>query len=375
MGIQLFLTYRHSFMVAEEKYNELIVRHLDGGLSDKELDDLLQWLKKDEANFRYFLELKDIWCSAEMMEACGDTEENALARFNEKYPEKKVSLKRPERVIRISMQIAATLLLACLLSLTWNWLTKAKHTAPAPENEFAQVYIPKGQKGQITLSDGTHVWLNSNSTLRYPAGFGNDSRKVVLDGEAYLEVAKDPARPFFLETFNLTLKVLGTSFNIKSYSTDNTVETTLIEGSLEILSGKSRISRSKKIILKPNEKAVFMKPNNEISIAPLDLPEKKEPKLSRRIKTTPMTITQVESIISWKDNHLIFRDESFEEIAKKMESWYGVEIRIENENLKHYRFTGKFVYNEPIDQVMEVISRTTPLQYSLNKNILVIRSK
>jgi len=362
-------------MVAEEKYNDLIVRHLDSGLSEIELDDLLQWLKKDEANVRYFLELKDIWHSAEMVEDCGNTPENALTRFNEKYPEKRVRLKRPSYAIRISMQIAATLLLAGLLSLSWNWLTKARHMTAVPDSQFAQVYIPKGQKGQITLSDGTRVWLNSNSTLRYPAGFGNGSRKVVLDGEAYLEVAKDPARPFFLETSSLTLKVLGTSFNIKCYSTDNTVETTLIEGSLEILSGKSGITRSKKVILKPNEKAIFMKPNNEISVAVLDLPEKREPKLNRRIQKTPVSITQVESIISWKDNHLIFRDESFEEIAKKMESWYGVEIRIENENLKHYRFTGKFVYNEPIDQVMEVISRTTPLQYSLNKNILVIRSK
>jgi ferric-dicitrate binding protein FerR (iron transport regulator) len=107
----------------------------------------------------------------------------------------------------------------------------------------------------------------------------------------------------------------------------------------------------------------------------LDIPGQKLKSRNRRIEKLPISITQVESIISWKDNHLIFRDESFEEIAKKMESWYGVEIRIEDAKLKSYRFTGKFIYNETIDQVMEVIGRTTPLRYSLNKNTLVIQSK
>ena len=362
-------------MRVEEKINELIVKYLDNEISGEELNDLLQWIKDDTENFRYFIEMKDIWYSSETIDSDESTGEKALLRFRNKYPENDSSFRRPGQLIRISMQIAASILLACLLSFSWLWLSGKKATQSDTGKGFAQIYIPRGQKGQITLNDGTRVWLNSNSILKYPSGFGNGYRKIILDGEAYLEVSKDPAHPFFVETSSVTLRVLGTSFNVKCYSKENTVETTLIEGSLEILSGNSGIKRMKKVTLKPNEKAVFQKFSNQISVDVLDIPGQKNKSRNRSIEKSPISITQVESIISWKDNHLIFRDESFEEIAKKMESWYGVEIRIEDEKLKTYRFTGKFIYNETIDQVMEVISRTTPLRYSLNKNTLVIQSK
>lgn len=359
----------------EEKINEYIVRHLDNELSGAGLNELLEWIKADPQNFNYYLALKDIWYSGEMSDPGEITGEKDLNNFLHKHPEVSASPARSRKVIRIALQIAATLILACILSVSWYWLAGKKDSVNRTAQGFAQVYIPKGQKGQITLNDGTRIWLNSNSTLKYPSGFGNGSRKIMLDGEAYLEVAKDPAHPFYIETTSVMLKVLGTSFNVKCYSHENTVETTLIEGLLEIMPGNSGISRLKKVTLKPNEKAIFIKRNQEISIAELDIPKQKSNKVNRQIKKSPITITQIESIISWKDNHLIFRDESFEEIAKKMESWYGVEIRIEDEKLKNYRFTGKFIYNETIDQVMEVISRTTPLEYSLNKNTLRIRSK
>lgn len=362
-------------MIEEEKYNALIVKHLDNDLSGEELNDLFQWIKADPQNFRYFMDLKDIWYSSEMIDADENTGEKALLRFRNKYPENEANISRSKKVIRFSLQVAAIFILACLLGFSWHWLTARKEAMSVPNNGYAQIFISKGQKGQVTLNDGTRVWLNSNSILKYPSGFGNGSRKVILDGEAYLEVAKDPAHPFLVETSTVTLKVVGTSFNVKCYSKENTVETTLIEGSLEILPGNSGVRRIKKVTLKPNEKAVFLKLSNHISVAELDIPRRKNDKLDRRIKKSSMSITQVESIISWKDNQLIFRDESFEEIAKKMESWYGVVIRIEDEKLKKYRFTGKFIYNESIDQVMEVISRTTPLQYSLQKNTLIIRSK
>jgi transmembrane sensor len=360
-------------MMEEEKINELIVKYLDNGLSGEELENLFCWLKEDAQHFRYFIEMKEIWNSSEMLDSGEEEAERSLQRFKNKYPELEYHSSR-SKIVRVALQVAATLLLAFLLSYSWHWLTGQKEYKAPIDKGYAQIFIPKGHKGQITLNDGTRIWLNSNSILKYPSGLVNGSRKIVLDGEAYLEVAKDPAHPFFVETTSVTLKVLGTSFNVKCYSKENTVETTLIEGSLEIRSGNSGLRKMKKVTLKPNEKAIFQKLNNQIFVDELDIPGKRNKSRNLRIQKSPISITQIESIISWKDNHLIFRDESFEEIAKKMESWYGVEIRIEDEKLKNYRFTGKFVYNETIDQVMEVISRTTPLQYSLNKNTLVIRS-
>jgi transmembrane sensor len=362
-------------MLQEEDYLALIVKYLDDEISHEEQDALYQWLKADQQNFRQFIKLKDIWYSSEMLGINENAVKNALHRFRSKYPETERPVNRSRKFLRYFLQAAATLILVCLLSLSWNWLTNKKENIPNLKNKFTQIFIPRGQKGQITLNDGTKIWLNSNTILKYPDNCGNDQRKIMLDGEAYLDVAKDPDHPFILETSTVTLKVLGTSFNVKCYSKENTVETTLINGSLEILPGNSGIRSGKRVTLKPNEKAVFLKNNNSILIDELDNSGQKNDKLSHRMQKSPISITQVESIISWKDNHLTFRDESFEEITKKMESWYGVEIRVEDDKLNKFHFTGKFIYNETIDQVMDVISRTTPLTYTLEKNILTIRSK
>jgi transmembrane sensor len=362
-------------MLKEEDYIALIVKYLDNEISGEEQDALYHWLKADQQNFRQLIELKDIWHMGEMLCNSEKLGKNALRRFRSKYPETERSIYKSRKIIRYLLQAAATLVLACVLSLSWKWLINKKENIPPRQVQFDQIFIPKGQKGQIMLHDGTKIWLNSNTTLKCPSNLTEGSRKIILDGEAYLEVAKDREHPFILETSTVTLKVLGTRFNIKCYSNENTVETTLIEGSLEILPGNSGITGKEKVKLKPKEKAIFLKLSKSISISELDDAGRKEDNMDLYVKKSHMPITQVESIISWKDNQLIFRDESFEEITKKMEDWYGVEIRIEDEHLKPYRFTGKFIYNETIDQVMDVISRTTPLTYSLDKNILTIRSK
>jgi ferric-dicitrate binding protein FerR (iron transport regulator) len=171
--------------------------------------------------------------------------------------------------------------------------------------------------------------------------------------------------------------VLGTSFNIKSYEDEGQVEATLIEGSLRIIPSSALKTKFKSVTLKPNEKATYKKEESILSVKELDVvhPEERQRRKKRLPEMKGLEISQIESIISWKDNELIFWNETFEDISVKMERWYGISIVIEDEKLKSYRYSGKFIYNETINQVMDILALTTPIGYSLDKNVLTIYEK
>jgi len=306
-------------MRTEEEYQELIIRHLDNSISELEQEKLNRWLKEDKSHFEQFLETKDLWESAMLSELPEKDAEGALSDFNHFLRGINKPSFRSNRFVRYALQLAATFLLAVLLSWTYFWLKGGGTTTHDPSKSYAQITIPNGHKGQITLPDGTRIWLNSNTSLRYDAAFDNKTRTVFLDGEAYLDVVKDPKRPFLVETSTLKLEVLGTSFNVKSYKDENITETTLIEGSLRIMSSSAAPRKLKEVTLKPNERATYSKDENKISVDNL-IVSSQASKFNAPIKAIPAKgISQIESIVAWKDNELIFRDETLEEICLKME--------------------------------------------------------
>ncbi len=228
-----------------------------------------------------------------------------------------------------------------------------------------EVEVSLGSKSKIKLSDGTVVKLNSGSKLSYPAFFNDKKRQVYLEGEAYFEVKADSSRPFFVNTSDITVKVIGTSFNLKSYPESNTIVTTLVSGSLEI-SHKS----AKPITLKPNQNAVYIKDKHKLTLDErkelnLESGQMKVPKLSlqNQIDTRPLT--------AWKDGKLIFTNEKFEDLAIKLERWYNVKIIIKSQELKQERFTGTFE-NETTEQVLNALKIAEPFEYTINKNIITI---
>lgn len=363
-------------MRTEEKYQELIIRHLDNSISEFEQDELYRWLKEDKSHLEQYLEVKDVWDCTMLSELSEKDAEGALTDFNHYLRGINKPASRSNRYMKYALQLAATFLLAVLLTWTYLWLKGGGATTHNDTKDYAQIDIPNGHKGQVTLPDGTKIWLNSKTSLRYAAAFDDETRTVYLDGEAYLDVAKDPKRPFLVETSTLKLEVLGTRFNVKSYKDENIMETTLIEGSLRIVSTSASSRKLKEVTLKPNERATFSKDENTLLVDNLNASTQGS-KLNSPPKAVPLGITQIESIVAWKDNELIFRDETLEEICSKMERWYGVSILIAGEKLKgkEYRYNGKFIYNETINQVMDIICRTTPIEYTFDKNVLIIKEK
>ena len=240
-----------------------------------------------------------------------------------------------------------------------------------------ELIVPSGEKSQLILADGTQVWVNSESRLIYPVNFKSRERKILLEGEAYFDVSKVNNSQFIVYTQDVMVKVMGTKFNVKSYPKDRTIETTVVEGLVRVEDevGNKRFSPT---LLKTADKMVIRK----------DYPENQSPDLERENgdktiqKSVPVAKEEIlirhvntENITSWKDHLLVFDNETLEEIALKMSRWYKVQVDILDADLKSHRYTGKFVNNESLDQVLEAINLTTPIQYNINKNSVQIRFK
>lgn len=241
-----------------------------------------------------------------------------------------------------------------------------------------EISVEYGSKSQILLSDGTKVKLNSGSKLIYPSKFDGNMRLVQLKGEAFFEVAKDETRPFFVNTHCISIRVLGTSFNLKSYPEENFIETTLVSGAIEIYnelaSNLAEITKPPIAVLKPNDKVTFVKDINAIKESAGLLMPGNIPVQQRSAGVLVESKVETALFVGWKDNVLRFKGERFEDIVIKLERWYDVKIEINHNTLPEERFTGQFD-TETIEQALEALRLTTPFRYTISKNEIVIYSR
>jgi ferric-dicitrate binding protein FerR (iron transport regulator) len=202
---------------------------------------------------------------------------------------------------------------------------------------FSEIHIPYGQMGQITLSDGTQAWLNSGTTLRYPDHFGSKSRSVEVIGEAFFKVAKMAEKPFTVNSTDLKIEVLGTSFNFSAYQKDNISSVTLVEGKVSIQdNGGVSIAQ-----LRPGQIAQKVNSSQKLEI--------------KEINTS--------SYSAWTEGKMLFEDERLDQIAVKLERWFNVEISFADPELKSRRFTGTILKYKPVDQIMQALELLAPIKF------------
>lgn len=255
---------------------------------------------------------------------------------------------------------AAAAVIVFSVGLAWIWYALINRSEIKNQKvTYNEIIVPIGEKSQIILSDGTHVWINSGSRFRYPLCFGRESRDVALEGEAYFDVSKGE-KTFTVNTHDAKIQVLGTAFNVKSYPEDKKTQTTVIRGLVRVM---SKEKGSEPVLIGPEQMAVI-KDEPENSVNSNDV---------RDFRVIDKVNTGV--ITSWKDQLLIFADETFEDIAIKMERWYNIKVSIEDEDLKKQRYNGKFVNNETVYQVLEAIEVTTPIQYTIKEDEIIITRK
>lgn len=226
--------------------------------------------------------------------------------------------------------------------LSVGWLAHQFWSPGKQQVDFTQQFASSiGSISQMTLPDGTQIWLNSGSKVVYHET--SKERNVQLVGEACFDVAHDEEHPFSVQTENMVVRDLGTRFNVRAYPNDEVTETTLIEGSAEILSGNNlkRICE-----LKPGELAVYDKARKRMSIQEID----------------PSTI------VAWMDGKFVFRNEKLADICDELEKWYGVRFRFADDVIKDYRYTANIKRTTSISYVLKMLNITTHLHYSIQEN-------
>ena len=359
-------------MQIDEIYISLIVRYLKKEASEKEKKKLFEWIYSNSEHEKFYYTLKDIWETSRYNKIAGEASSGSeWEKFAIKAIETESGhyIRRQENARRISriIQIAAVLILA----IAFGFLLKS---ILPPGQELVSVNVPYGAKTNLELPDGSKVWVNSGSKLTYPSDFKGKEIDLTLDGEAYFDIAHNPKRRISVHTSTITIQVLGTTFNVRSYSDEEMVEATLLKGLISI-TGEVGNKVIEPVVLKPNEQARLIKGEQKISVGEITNDLKTGDKLQsiEKKETASKPVLQisekvdVEPVTSWKDNKLIFKSERFESLAKEMERWYDVEINITNESLKDARYTGSFD-NETIEQAMKALSMSLPFTYTIEKN-------
>jgi len=255
---------------------------------------------------------------------------------------KRLHKKMKQRLYSYSMRwisVAALLVVA-----TWFITDRATHTSPQAMPELA-FSVPAGQRASLRLADGTLVWLNANSTLRYPALFGSE-RRVFLSGEGYFEVAKNKEKPFIVSTPTLDVQALGTKFNVFSYPR-------FAEKSVYLVEGKVKVSSPTYF-----KQSILLKPNEELDIR----------------KGQSRLLPNTTGGVLWKEGLYMFKEQTMPEIKDRLELYFDVRIKMTKARVWNHTYTGKFRQTEGVMEILRLLQKIYKFQirYDREQNIIYL---
>lgn len=293
----------------------ILIRYFLGQSPEEEKEAIRQWLENDPANKQQFVRER-IRFDASIL-----ADENAIR------PAQRWHI-HPS--IQIGLKIAASfLILLSSLYLYDSYKTEKLSTT------FQAIRVPAGNRTNLTLPDGTEVWLNANTSLKYPIAFTQANREVILDGEAYFDVVKDK-KPFIVKTDKYDVEVLGTKFDVEAYSKEPGFRAALFSGKVKLYNGEQEADP---IFLQPGQTA-------ELEDGALTVSSTKDVNIYR-----------------WREGLIYIEDKSFEEIMKLFEKYYNVTIITQNKAVKSLGYKGKLRTTDGIDHALRVLQNDFPFTY------------
>ena len=348
--------------------NELISGYLTGQLSNEQLGELAAWLKADKRNKQYFDSMRELWSAASIAFPAQPYNRDSayrlfLSRIHTKMSAKPAKSAKPNyfRLVRV----AAAVLTGFLLGAFYMVQPRQTDLTPLRASSSYDIMVPHGSRNQITLTDGTSVWLNAGSRLRYAADFGQTSREVYLEGEGYFDVARDTTKLFIVKTDKLNVTALGTSFNVKAYPGEDNIETVLVTGKVSIGD----------VVLSPHEKLIYSRKENKSVI--------ERTKSATSVVTTqnaslPSTAKIVETRIdpaiytSWKDELWRIEAETLGSFAVKLERRYDVKIQFADKGVQSMSINA-IIKDESLEQVLRFLQLTIPVDFAINGKTVVLK--
>jgi ferric-dicitrate binding protein FerR (iron transport regulator) len=329
--------------MANQINDSLIHRFLNKETSEQENTEILDWVSVSEENRSEFRNVHKIYHLSKLIQYRSEIDVDlAWENLNRELP-------RPTRKLKVIHlptfgRIAAVVLL--FLAAGFGSLWTFEHFISKPKPVMVQFEAPSGEKSKIVLADGSKVWLNSQSVLNYDV---NNPREVSLDGEGYFEVQKEHNHPFVINSpSGMKVMVTGTRFNLRTYTNEPFVETSLEEGEVIITNRNSK----QLAVLKPGQQARYYKNDEQVQI----------------LNVVP------ENYSVWKNNELRFTDVSFKELIPQIECWYGVSVNIElpATNSDHFTFSIK---TESLRELLNMMQLTSKFDYEINGQQIRIRVK
>jgi ferric-dicitrate binding protein FerR (iron transport regulator) len=322
-----------------ERLQYLVQKHFEGKLTLKENIEFSESLA-DQKNLDVEHLLDDAWQSQLKSEFTLNRNFSSILdkvhhhiRLNEIIKPKQFSW------ALTFQRVAAILIIPLLLSFVAYW--NFEKTKPAENISYAEIQCPLGVRTKFQLPDGSTGFLNSGSKLKYPVVFSKQ-RIVELSGEAYFEVVHNQDIPFHVKTRNLDIKVLGTTFNVIANEDEKIEEIVLQNGKVNVLSKNGK----QLSVLLPNEQLTLNTENLTFT--------------KKGVIATQYT--------SWKEGKLVFRNENMQQVACRLSRWYNVEVMVDDRLLDDYTFHATFI-DEPLDEVLKLISITTPITYKEERRI------
>lgn len=313
----------------------LLSRILTGDASTEEKEEFYRKLRDSKQEEELFYEVKSLWLRTSRPKTLVDVDsefENLWKKIN--HPVKKTSFFIGKRILQYA---AVVLFILSIGGLSGYFLSKNK---PEVLDMGSQKYTAmKGSISTIEFADGTKVWLNSGSELTYREDRKNKQRLAELHGEAFFEVKHREDFPLMVKVDQIVVRDLGTTFNIKAYPEDKSVETSLIEGKADILTSKG----NSLVELKPGESAIYSTEDKKIEI-----------------KSFTSNI-----LSAWRDGKFVIRDQRLEDIFNEISRWYDVEFRFENQALRDYRYTGNIKKSTTAQHVLKMLKLTADFNYRI----------
>lgn len=383
---------------------DLITKKIKGNISESEMDELDRWLNDTPENLKLYKKITDSKNQLSKLEIYNSfRKEKVWAALDEElFPVKTIHL-FSGKFLRIAAAIIIPLTLAG--TFTWYFTQKTAQTnladidnyikpgsqkamlilsdggklelSEASTGEFQdadvrikngdnslkyeaersrrnklvfnELITPRGGGYNLELADGTHVWLNSGSTLKFPVAFTDSTRQVFLQGEAYFEVSHN-GKPFIVSSGEMDVRVLGTSFNVSAYQDESEIKTTLVEGKVRIDYSGSVTDDKQSTLLTPNKQAVINRSESKIVVAEVN----------------------VSQYTSWMQGKLEFSNESLEVVMKRLARWYDFEYAFENVQAKDFHFTARISNETGISSILEMLEMTTDVKFEVREQTIVV---
>ncbi len=314
-----------------EQIEELLPRYCEGLATPDERQMVERWMEQSEDNRKAVRQIYALYLATDTTAVMRKVDTEAAW----KRVEKRMNQSKRINWWMWTQRIAAVLTLPLLLATCWLYMTRYS----MEDVEFLEARTNPGMTTSLTLSDGTRVFLNSESSLIYPSRFCGEKRSVRLTGEAYFEVTPNPDKRFIVSTPHQTqVEVLGTCFNVEAYSQSDKISTTLVKGKVDFLFDKD--NKQEKVRLMPGQKVIYDSSTHEVQLFR----------------------TSGESETSWKEGKIVFRDTPLEEGLHMLEKRYHVAFTIRNERLKEYSFTGTFT-NQRLERILEYFRLSSQIHW------------